>query len=224
MADKIPFELKILRMNSLYFRLVPKNCAIVFGITRTIAMAAVIYPMLLPPTAHALSFSSFSQLATQGSLQAQQKSEGDPETRVRQMYEEITGNEPSEETVQEYLQAHANGWTFSRIRNAIANSSAAQTAVKTIYQEILERKPEKEVLRSWLEALSQGWTIEEVREEVATTLEAKALIDHIYQDVLNRKADDKGMETWTDALARGWTLEEVREEIASSSEARENEE
>jgi hypothetical protein len=201
-------------MNSLYFSFVQKTKAFAVGIAPIMTVAAAMSPILLPLTA--IAFSSES-------LQAQQETAEDPETRIRQMYEEIVGNEPDEDTVEKYLQAHDRGWNFSRIRSTMARSNAAQQAVETVYQEILEREPEEDVLRSWLKALSRGWSLQEVRGEVATTLETKALINRIYQEVLNRQADRKGMETWTDALARGWTLEEVREEIATSSEAQDSE-
>ncbi|WP_071515254.1 DUF4214 domain-containing protein [Geitlerinema sp. PCC 9228] len=204
-------------MNFLYSSFVQKNRPVAAGMVRMATMAVAVVPML-PPTAIA-----FFPATVQAQSEARELVE-DPETRIRQMYEEMTGEEPTPEIVEKYLQARDRGWRFDRIRRRMAGSSAAQTAVETIYQEILERQPEDEVLGSWLEALAEGWTLDEVREEVANTLEAKALINRIYQEVLDRQADYKGIQTWTDALARGWTLAEVREEIAASAEARENRE
>lgn len=155
-----------------------------------------------------------------------QSQEGQTVSNISRVYQDYTGNVPTNNQLSTAGQILAVGGNMNDVRNYVANSpDANKYYVNQTYQELMGRDPDPEGLKYWTDQLSSGQiNPDDFYNTVANSQESAnyantSFINDEYQGLLGRDPTQEELNTALDQLASGKITQAQFDQDLSNSDA-----
>jgi hypothetical protein len=92
---------------------------------------------------------------------------------IKGLYRSVLGREADAEGLRTYSLALLEGWSLSKVREALAESPEAGDAIHRLYEEVLARRADEGGIKTYRTMMERGWGLHRIRRDLAGSREAQ---------------------------------------------------